>query len=225
MRDYVLPKVSSGSEELEACNPYDIGTPLGEILRRHITGVQKWCAGVHEGLKEKLLDATTAAHKSHTEESHDLIEWARKMEMGFTRSLNALMDQIDLSLVEASPPDLPEPSAGVPALVGRLQESLSTLDWLMKNMPWDSFLFFRTNLASLVREADGGKQGYSFLANILETLSFTEGDVDEFTKHYKEMLRLGRERWYQSRFEGRFELSREHLTNVRSLRAKVASRE
>eukprot|EP01053_Blabericola_migrator_P008745 Blabericola_migrator_1__8744@NODE_4603_length_1063_cov_18_333333_g2860_i0_p1_GENE_NODE_4603_length_1063_cov_18_333333_g2860_i0NODE_4603_length_1063_cov_18_333333_g2860_i0_p1_ORF_typecomplete_len243_score25_70_NODE_4603_length_1063_cov_18_333333_g2860_i053730 len=224
MRDYVFPKVSSGSEDSEACNPYDIGTPLGEIFRRHIQGLQKWCARVHEGLTEKLSNATIAAHKSHTEESFDMIEWVRKVEMGYTRSLNALMDQIDLSLVEASPPDLPENSVEVSALVARLRESLYTFGWLMQNMPWDSFLFFRTNLASLVREIDGGKQGYSFLANILETLSFTEGDIDEFTKHHKEMWRLDRERWYRSRFEGPFVLSHDHLTNLESLRATAASR-
>eukprot|EP01053_Blabericola_migrator_P001615 Blabericola_migrator_1__1614@NODE_1431_length_4555_cov_25_944519_g951_i0_p1_GENE_NODE_1431_length_4555_cov_25_944519_g951_i0NODE_1431_length_4555_cov_25_944519_g951_i0_p1_ORF_typecomplete_len601_score69_17_NODE_1431_length_4555_cov_25_944519_g951_i020493851 len=204
MRDYVLPKVLNGSEE--ACNLYDIGTPLGEILHTYVKLVQKWCARVHEGLTEKLFNTIIAARQSHTRESSDLIEWVRKVEAGYTLSLNALMDQIDLSSVEARPPP-PETSMRLPAPVARLRESLYTLSWLMQNMPWNSFLLFRTNLASLVREVDRGKQGYSFLANILETLSFTEGDADEFRKHHKEMLRLDHERWYRSQFEGPFKTS------------------
>eukprot|EP01053_Blabericola_migrator_P008803 Blabericola_migrator_1__8802@NODE_4644_length_1045_cov_6_632924_g1875_i3_p1_GENE_NODE_4644_length_1045_cov_6_632924_g1875_i3NODE_4644_length_1045_cov_6_632924_g1875_i3_p1_ORF_typecomplete_len231_score43_96W2/PF02020_18/1_2W2/PF02020_18/11_NODE_4644_length_1045_cov_6_632924_g1875_i369761 len=186
MRSYAfVPKLSNRFEDSKAWYPHDFNTPLGDLLHTSIKGLQKWCADAHKALKRTLHAAINEAYESDTVESSDFINSVKDVEPTYTRNVQWLMDQIDLSSVEAMPPP-PEPSQKLHPQVAKLLKSLYTFDWLMQKMPWDCFLFFRANLATLVREIDGGKQGFSFLANILESLSFTERDIDEFKRYYAE---------------------------------------
>eukprot|EP01053_Blabericola_migrator_P001614 Blabericola_migrator_1__1613@NODE_1430_length_4555_cov_33_005125_g540_i1_p1_GENE_NODE_1430_length_4555_cov_33_005125_g540_i1NODE_1430_length_4555_cov_33_005125_g540_i1_p1_ORF_typecomplete_len658_score76_56_NODE_1430_length_4555_cov_33_005125_g540_i15972570 len=195
MRSYVLPKPSNDSGDLEVCNLCGVGTPLGDFLQRYVKELQRWCADVHEFSIEKLDNAINAAYQSKTEEeSRDLIKWIREVQPTYTQNLKSLMDQMNFAGMGEipAPPDTP---LWLPLPVEELRESMYIFKWLMKEMPWDRFLFFRPNLASLVRELNGGKQGFSFLVNILESLSFTADDIDEFKQFTAEAKRLNDLRW------------------------------
>eukprot|EP01053_Blabericola_migrator_P004310 Blabericola_migrator_1__4309@NODE_2321_length_2942_cov_19_348174_g1455_i0_p1_GENE_NODE_2321_length_2942_cov_19_348174_g1455_i0NODE_2321_length_2942_cov_19_348174_g1455_i0_p1_ORF_typecomplete_len238_score25_56_NODE_2321_length_2942_cov_19_348174_g1455_i08261539 len=196
MRSYGSTKLLSGSKNPGLCDLH--GTPLEELVQRYAEGLQSWCTCVHQLLIDKVDTAIDAACLFDTEESSNFITALEVLGPTYTRNVNWLMEQIDLSQMGIIPAP-PETSMEVSPQLEELREGIHTLGWLMRNMPWDCFLSFRSSLASLVRELDGEKQGFSFLANILETLSFTDGDIDEFRQYYTEAKRLDRLRWLKSR--------------------------
>eukprot|EP01053_Blabericola_migrator_P013462 Blabericola_migrator_1__13461@NODE_971_length_5863_cov_9_131470_g673_i0_p1_GENE_NODE_971_length_5863_cov_9_131470_g673_i0NODE_971_length_5863_cov_9_131470_g673_i0_p1_ORF_typecomplete_len666_score94_44CSN7a_helixI/PF18392_1/8_6e03CSN7a_helixI/PF18392_1/2_6e03CSN7a_helixI/PF18392_1/0_75_NODE_971_length_5863_cov_9_131470_g673_i01272124 len=182
MRSYAfVPKLS---EDSNAFYPYDSSTSLGELLNMYIEGLQEWCANVHDVLCSKIDDAIQAAHLSRTGRSDYFIHSLKAVEPAYTRALEWVMNRTDVSLV---PPPPPVPLA-LDSEVARLREGLHASNWLIRNMSWDCFLFFRANLAATVREIDRGKEGFSFLANILESLSFTNRDANEFKQYYSYMM-------------------------------------
>eukprot|EP01053_Blabericola_migrator_P012718 Blabericola_migrator_1__12717@NODE_814_length_6413_cov_62_691302_g574_i0_p2_GENE_NODE_814_length_6413_cov_62_691302_g574_i0NODE_814_length_6413_cov_62_691302_g574_i0_p2_ORF_typecomplete_len247_score33_43_NODE_814_length_6413_cov_62_691302_g574_i035194259 len=199
MQSYGVPKLSKGVRNPKACNPCDLGTPLQEYLKIYAEGLQQWCARAHGLLAQLFDDAIDHAYLFDTEESIKFIKTASEMASTYTRSVNWLMGQIDLSQMGAVPPP-PKTSLELPPEVEDLRESIYTLDWLMQKVPWDCFLSFRAKLAELVREVDRGHLGFSFLVNVLESLSFTDNDddVDGFKKYHAEMLRLDHLRFLQS---------------------------
>eukprot|EP01053_Blabericola_migrator_P003588 Blabericola_migrator_1__3587@NODE_2068_length_3332_cov_11_108116_g1310_i0_p1_GENE_NODE_2068_length_3332_cov_11_108116_g1310_i0NODE_2068_length_3332_cov_11_108116_g1310_i0_p1_ORF_typecomplete_len670_score94_67DUF3196/PF11428_8/80DUF3196/PF11428_8/0_54DED/PF01335_21/4_9e02DED/PF01335_21/2_1_NODE_2068_length_3332_cov_11_108116_g1310_i04172426 len=198
MRSYV--QSSDGSMDSAGCNPHDLGKPLKELLHRYTKGLQMWCADVHGALAEKLEDAITAAHQSDTKESKNLIKWVSEMEPTYTQSVKWFKHQIGLSSVNTGQSPAPDTQLTFPPPVAQMRDNSYTLTWLIRNMPFDCFLFSRTNLASLVREVDR-ERNFSFLANLLETLSFTEDDIDGYKQYYHEMLRLVSAQMRQEDFE------------------------
>eukprot|EP01053_Blabericola_migrator_P004465 Blabericola_migrator_1__4464@NODE_2389_length_2843_cov_67_717579_g574_i1_p1_GENE_NODE_2389_length_2843_cov_67_717579_g574_i1NODE_2389_length_2843_cov_67_717579_g574_i1_p1_ORF_typecomplete_len682_score82_16_NODE_2389_length_2843_cov_67_717579_g574_i17352780 len=187
LRSYAFsPTLSNGFGNSKAWYPHDFNTPFGRLLLAHTEGLQIWCALVTFDLEAKLASALRRTCLFGTPESDDLVKWVKEIEPSFTRSVEWLKSQFDFSSKRVGvPPRLPPPY--LPPQVGNFLESMYLFSWLVWNMPWDCFLFFRANLARTVREGGGVAQGFSFLANILESLSFADRDVDEYNQYQVEL--------------------------------------
>eukprot|EP01053_Blabericola_migrator_P010918 Blabericola_migrator_1__10917@NODE_6307_length_563_cov_1_866935_g4272_i0_p1_GENE_NODE_6307_length_563_cov_1_866935_g4272_i0NODE_6307_length_563_cov_1_866935_g4272_i0_p1_ORF_typecomplete_len162_score25_19_NODE_6307_length_563_cov_1_866935_g4272_i076492 len=135
MRSYAFVPKLSNCDDSDGFYPYELSTPLGELLHVYIEGTF-------------------------------IVSW--------------LKEQLDVS----SMPPPPKTSPQVDSDVAKLQANVHVLNWLIRNMPWDCFLFFRSNLATAVRELNKGNEGFSFLANVLESLSFTDRDAEEFKEYH-----------------------------------------
>eukprot|EP01053_Blabericola_migrator_P012719 Blabericola_migrator_1__12718@NODE_814_length_6413_cov_62_691302_g574_i0_p1_GENE_NODE_814_length_6413_cov_62_691302_g574_i0NODE_814_length_6413_cov_62_691302_g574_i0_p1_ORF_typecomplete_len686_score95_52_NODE_814_length_6413_cov_62_691302_g574_i07352792 len=187
MRNYAFfPKLSNGYRNSKAWYPHDFNTPFGRLLLAYTKGLQEWCALVTDSLEAKLDNAIRLVYLFGTPESDQLVNWVKAIEPSYTQSVEWLKSQIDFSSIRVGPP----PRRSWPDIhpqVGNFLESMHLFKWLMWNMPWDCFLYFRGNLARTVREAGGGFQGFFFLANVLESLSFTDRDADEYRQYQAEM--------------------------------------
>eukprot|EP01053_Blabericola_migrator_P004050 Blabericola_migrator_1__4049@NODE_2232_length_3086_cov_28_304405_g1407_i0_p1_GENE_NODE_2232_length_3086_cov_28_304405_g1407_i0NODE_2232_length_3086_cov_28_304405_g1407_i0_p1_ORF_typecomplete_len711_score85_74HSA/PF07529_13/7_6e03HSA/PF07529_13/2_2e03HSA/PF07529_13/17HSA/PF07529_13/33_NODE_2232_length_3086_cov_28_304405_g1407_i08532985 len=186
MRSYAfLPGLPKNFENSTLWYPYQIDRAPGNLLYTYITGLQRWCANVHEALKRRAERAIEFSYNSQTEQSKrsTCIQVVRDMEPKYTRILTGLMRHIDPKVLD-SMPSPPKSSIRLDPEVAKLQEGIHVFNWLVRNMPWDCFLFWRGDLASAVRELDRGLGGFSFLASVLESLSFTDCEADEFGKYY-----------------------------------------
>eukprot|EP01053_Blabericola_migrator_P004264 Blabericola_migrator_1__4263@NODE_2305_length_2967_cov_14_017586_g1443_i0_p1_GENE_NODE_2305_length_2967_cov_14_017586_g1443_i0NODE_2305_length_2967_cov_14_017586_g1443_i0_p1_ORF_typecomplete_len722_score100_34DUF4928/PF16280_5/0_26_NODE_2305_length_2967_cov_14_017586_g1443_i01322297 len=183
MRNYAfVPRTSQRSKEPKAWYPQEFSAPLKQLLDAYVTGLQSWCADVHGALVRQSERAIDAAYKSSTEDKNRFINSVKNKKLFHTRFVPWVKNRIDLSSMgtNSSPPEMP---LKLHPEVASLRESLHTFDLILRHMPWDCFLFFRAHLAATVNEFDRKESGFSFLADIIQSLSFTNRDVDEFRQY------------------------------------------
>eukprot|EP01053_Blabericola_migrator_P003501 Blabericola_migrator_1__3500@NODE_2038_length_3381_cov_22_297224_g1273_i1_p1_GENE_NODE_2038_length_3381_cov_22_297224_g1273_i1NODE_2038_length_3381_cov_22_297224_g1273_i1_p1_ORF_typecomplete_len687_score105_83_NODE_2038_length_3381_cov_22_297224_g1273_i112713331 len=184
MRSYALvPKTSKGYNELKASYPQEFSTPLRDLLHVYITGLQSWCADVHGAQVRHSENIIHDAYGWSQEGWDRFIDEVMGKEPYYTACVKWVQTLIDPTSMKAIVPP-PEISLELNPQVASLRESLYAVNSMLRHLPWDYFLFLRASIATVVRSSVIAPKTFSFLANVLQSLSFTNRDVDGFRLYY-----------------------------------------
>eukprot|EP01053_Blabericola_migrator_P000001 Blabericola_migrator_1__0@NODE_1000_length_5738_cov_115_968612_g688_i0_p2_GENE_NODE_1000_length_5738_cov_115_968612_g688_i0NODE_1000_length_5738_cov_115_968612_g688_i0_p2_ORF_typecomplete_len652_score109_60TRF/PF08558_10/9_2TRF/PF08558_10/1_3e03TRF/PF08558_10/19DUF3517/PF12030_8/7_2DUF3517/PF12030_8/31_NODE_1000_length_5738_cov_115_968612_g688_i035075462 len=168
-----VPELPKKEGTTPAWFPYDFTTPLGRVFVCYVEGLRTWCADAHKSLGAKFEDMLKASEKMKAFPFRSTVE---KIQNAYVHDVSWLLRRLPPNLINSEVAshitrDMP---------FWRLQTTFRYLDCAIRKMPWDYFLFYRTQLAAAVRQVNTAVGGFSFLANVLESVSFGAHDVSEF---------------------------------------------
>eukprot|EP01053_Blabericola_migrator_P005235 Blabericola_migrator_1__5234@NODE_2694_length_2454_cov_19_714286_g1684_i0_p1_GENE_NODE_2694_length_2454_cov_19_714286_g1684_i0NODE_2694_length_2454_cov_19_714286_g1684_i0_p1_ORF_typecomplete_len651_score104_66_NODE_2694_length_2454_cov_19_714286_g1684_i02662218 len=144
--------------------------PLGKLVKDYTEGLQRWCGEIYDhhmqDVEEKLMDRSVSPKALEAYNS-----LASELFSNMTSDLQKEWASSFLEILE------------LPDELNECRRAVHSVSWMLLNLPWDSFLFYRLEFARLVREHNSSTGGLGFLANVLESLSFTPEDESEFHQY------------------------------------------
>eukprot|EP01053_Blabericola_migrator_P000002 Blabericola_migrator_1__1@NODE_1000_length_5738_cov_115_968612_g688_i0_p1_GENE_NODE_1000_length_5738_cov_115_968612_g688_i0NODE_1000_length_5738_cov_115_968612_g688_i0_p1_ORF_typecomplete_len683_score100_63DUF1367/PF07105_11/3_NODE_1000_length_5738_cov_115_968612_g688_i0842132 len=178
MRSYAfLPDLKRKKGMTSAWYPYDLDTPLGKLLVCYAEGLRTWCADVHQQMNAKYA---LMSHECGKMKAHPFRADVRDVSQDYAQTVSWLKQRLHPFLLINYKEKHYEPRGAL----DNFEENLHCFAYILQKMSWDSFLFHRTQLAGAVRKANGVLGGFAFLADVMESLSFTAYDAPEFEEYY-----------------------------------------
>eukprot|EP01053_Blabericola_migrator_P002556 Blabericola_migrator_1__2555@NODE_1720_length_3927_cov_39_093782_g1112_i0_p1_GENE_NODE_1720_length_3927_cov_39_093782_g1112_i0NODE_1720_length_3927_cov_39_093782_g1112_i0_p1_ORF_typecomplete_len639_score118_70dbPDZ_assoc/PF16610_5/4_8_NODE_1720_length_3927_cov_39_093782_g1112_i013723288 len=147
---------------------------LGNLMVHYAEGFKRWCSELYDhhvqGFEEKLMNRSLSPEALETYNSI-ASELVSNMTFELRRKLARYSQDTFQEIAE------------LPVELNQFRRNAHSINWMLLNMPWDSFLFYRLEFARLVRAHSSSTEGLGFLANVLESLSFTAEDELEFQQY------------------------------------------